>query len=68
MEKEIPKGLKTTFLVHVVLAVIFGAGFLLVQLEKFMWIYRLLAIAVVAGAILFEIGPILLVLASLRLA
>jgi hypothetical protein len=30
MEKEIPKGLKTTFLVHLVLAVIFGAGFLLV--------------------------------------
>jgi len=30
MEKQIPKGLKTTFLVHMILAVIFGAGFLLV--------------------------------------
>jgi hypothetical protein len=30
MEKQIPKGLKVTFLVHLVLAVIFGAGFLLV--------------------------------------
>jgi hypothetical protein len=30
MEKQIPKRLKVTFLVHMILAVIFGAGFLLV--------------------------------------
>ena len=30
MERQIPKGLKITFLVHFIMAVIFGAGFLLI--------------------------------------
>jgi hypothetical protein len=30
MEKQIPSGLKITFLVHFVVAIVFGAGFLLI--------------------------------------